>query len=237
MVPELEPEPELPMIGMGIELPALAVRSKKPIIPDYSQIVKSRQKAQKTDESVPPDPPSTLPTPTPTSAASSQRSLSLDATVADAAYTRLSTLTNLRFQPALRDTGQRLLSHWQVGTNPSEYNWAAVKESLERADEEAQVDVGPEALKQRRRREKRARRQLESSQRAMASSSQQQPLLLPTVRIPGALVGSDPVTRPHFRVSSPPAQNAMLYTQEEPGRFGGRPEKRKTAKPTRQQGF
>ena len=236
---ELEIEPELPVIGNGIEFPALAVRSKTLMTPKSSQTVESLQTAQEIDQSIPP--PSfqeiSLPTPSPTSAASSQHSMSLDKTVADEAFTRLSALARLEFQPTLRDTGQQLLSHWEVGTDPSAYDWAATKESLDRAGQEIQNGDDLEAQKQKRRRDKRMKRHLESSQRAVASSSQQQSLSLPAARVSTALLGSDPVSRLPFADSSQVTQGMMPHTQEEPGRFGGRPEKKKAAKPARRQGF
>ena len=236
----LPAEPELPELGTAVEFPALTVRSKTLITPEPSQATKDSQEVHEKSRQdrrhtfVLPE--ASLPTPAQSRATSSQRSVSSDPTVPDESYTRLSALAHLDFQPVLQDTGQRLLSHWEMGTDPSAYDWAAKKEVYEREELDAQLADDPEALKQKRRREKRMKRQAESSQKAAASSSQHQPMSLPTAQLPGAGIRSDPITRPSLGFSSQPAQRAMPFTQEEPGRFGGRPEK-KAARPARRQGF
>ena len=239
--PGLPAEPELPQLGMAIDFPALAVRSKAPITPESSQAakeLKGEEEKSQQEQSHPINlPEASLPTPALSRAASSQRSISLNATVPDEAYTRLSALAHLDFQPALQSIGQRLLSHWEVGVDPSAYDWVAKKELHEQEDLDAQIAGDPKALKQKRRREKRLKRHLESSQRAVASSSQHPPMSLPTAPLPGGEIRSDPFERSNPGLLSQNNQGPVPFTQEEPGRFGARPEKKNAVKPSRRQGF
>ena len=240
-VPVFPVEPGLPRLEKSVELPALGVRSREPITPDPSQAATDLQGAEGESQQDHPRssilPETLLPTPASSRATSSQRSTSLDSPTPDEAYTRLSTLAHFDFQPALPRAKQRLLSHWEVGTDPSAFDWAAMMEEYEKDDLDADIANDPVALKQKRRRDKRLKRQLGSSQTGMASSSQQQPVTQPTARTPGLEIGSDPVTRPNLGFSSQLAPGPTAFTQEEPGRFGGRPEKKKVVKPVRRQGF
>ncbi|KAH6614292.1 RNA polymerase I-specific transcription initiation factor RRN6-like protein [Boeremia exigua] len=149
-----------------------------------------------------------------------------------------------------------LLSHWQPGTDPSIYDWEATERTLrpEMLDEESQ-ELRERERKKKERREKRQKREDE----LMRAKSQT--TTLPTFARPaiprsspgptfGGMAASSQVAMPASSQVSSQVQgqgggfggfggvNSMVpQSQVEPGRFGGRPDKKKKKGKSRVSGF
>ena len=68
-----------------------------------------------------------LPTPEATPSLHSRHSSFSLAADHDLAYARLSRLVSLKPQPPLPDPATKLLTHWQVGENPEDYDWTKTR--------------------------------------------------------------------------------------------------------------
>ncbi|OSS44201.1 hypothetical protein B5807_11251 [Epicoccum nigrum] len=149
-----------------------------------------------------------------------------------------------------------LLSHWQPGSDPSSYDWEATERALrpEAIDEESQELLERE----RKRKEKREKRQKRENELLRARShTSSQPLYShpafprsspgPTL---GGMIASSQVPGPTSSQMSSQVQghgspfvgfgggiNMMPQSQVEPGRFGGRPDKKKKKGKSRVSGF
>ena len=149
-----------------------------------------------------------------------------------------------------------LLSHWQPGSDPSSYDWEATERALrpEAIDEESQELLERE----RRRKEKREKRQKRENEllRAKGHTSSQpmysQPAFPRSSPGPtlGGMAASSQAPGPASSQMSSQVQgfgspfvgfgggNSMLpQSQVEPGRFGGRPDKKKKKGKSRVSGF
>lgn len=153
-----------------------------------------------------------------------------------------------------------LLSHWQLGTDPSTYDWEATERAIrpDANDEESQ-EQREEERKKRERRERRQRREDERLRAKTLASSQStfaQPAFPrsspgPTI---GGMAPSSQVPVPtssqmpslvHNRGGSQGGVfggfggiNSMVpQSQVEPGKFGGRPDKKKKKGKSRVSGF
>jgi RNA polymerase I-specific transcription initiation factor RRN6 len=144
----------------------------------------------------------------------------------------------------------QLLSHWKPGADPRDYEWDAA----ERATRTEVIDEASqrESEKARKRRERQERRQQREDE-LMRSQPSSQPFMFtkPTAfprSSPGPMLGgmgsssqapSQPLTQVPLPASSFRSQGGFdsltALSQVEPGRFGGRPEKKK--KKTRISGF
>ena len=174
---------------------------------------------------------STLPTPTPTPSLHSTRSSSSLPRASDHAAKHLRALASLAPQPQLPSIMQNILSHWDVGTNPENYDWEAIQAAA------AESDVGEETearVRKRRKIQKMAKRRrdpsnpVSSSQPAVPSIKSSQPAV-PT------FVSSSQLAPPVVSASQPQAarktQGSTQFsegigvpaTQEERGPFGARP--------------
>ncbi|KAJ8118732.1 hypothetical protein OPT61_g340 [Boeremia exigua] len=148
-----------------------------------------------------------------------------------------------------------LLSHWQPGTDPSTYDWEATERTLrpEMLDDESQESREKER-KKKERRDKRQRREDELMRAKTQTSSQ--PMFLPPAgprSSPGPSFGgmaaSSQVPMPMSQMSSQVhgvgggfggfggGHGMMPQSQAEPGKFGGRPEKKKKKGKSRVSGF
>lgn len=130
----------------------------------------------------------------------------------------------------------QLLSHWRVGDDPSTYDWDATERSLrpERFDETSQE----QREKARRKKERRAKRQQREDE-LMKSKAFSQPIVVQRSS-PGPVFNSSSQVQPQGSSQGPltvsgfggPGAMDLLVpmSQIEPGRFGGRQDKKKKKK-------
>ena len=182
---------------------------------------------------------SVLPTPSPTGTPSTTTGSSHPSTFVAPEIARLSRYTTFsKLAPsALPRSLNNVLKHWTVGADPVEYDWrASSRRVAEREDDEVdeQMTEKERARVQRRaeRHIKRQRREVAASQAAQLASSQA--LQIMSASQPQQVVKTE---------SQPGAGNSQTQSQSQglgaapasqvvPGRFGGRPPKKK-----RKQGF
>jgi RNA polymerase I-specific transcription initiation factor RRN6 len=133
----------------------------------------------------------------------------------------------------------QLLAHWQPGTDPHMYDWASTEQALHSRNLE---DLSQEYKeKARKRKERRARKQMRQDE-LMRSQPSSQPFIF---RQPAAGVRSSPGPDlasssqvPSHPLTPAPLQDIGLQrqpdmqpqTQIEPGRFGGRLDKKRKKK-------
>jgi len=154
-----------------------------------------------------------LPTPEPMPSLHSQSSISSLAALADPASRRLQAYCNLPIQPTLPTKMSNLLSRWEVGGDPANYDWEAAQQAslTEESEDESRA-------KQRQRTEKRRKRQRQDT---AGPSSQPRPK---------RFGGSQPQLATETQGSSQQTQKMVTHSQIEPGPFGGRPSSRKKKK-------
>ena len=109
----------------------------------------------------------------------SQKSAYSDVEVESESYKRLRALTSLDVLRTLPKAARIVLSHWELGADPSKYNWEATQEAIAQAEKGEENRDDRQAMKQRRRQEKQSQRQRDSvaegtsqSQPPMVQSSQ-----------------------------------------------------------------
>jgi len=155
-----------------------------------------------------------LPTPEPTPSLRSQSSIS--SLAGDSASQRLQGYASLAPQPALPiKLLNSILGHWQVGTDPEGYDWEAAEQAFASEDEE-EMEARAE---ERKRAAKHLKRQRDPT---VGPSSQPKPK---------RLGGSQPQQGQEDTQGSSQATESMaVASQVEPGRFGGRPHKKKKKK-------
>jgi RNA polymerase I-specific transcription initiation factor RRN6 len=134
----------------------------------------------------------------------------------------------------------QVLTHWQSGTDPHKYDWDATERALrpEHLDETSQQ----QREKERKRRERRQKRQQREDELMRAQVASQQPVVFPRSS-PGPMLGGlgsssqapsqsySQVPIPGIGFMGPEGFNIMApQSQVEPGRFGGRPDKKKKKK-------
>lgn len=101
-----------------------------------------------------------------------QKSAYSDVEAESESYNRLRTLTSLDVQRTLPKTARDVLSHWELGADPSKYNWEALQEALAQAEKGEENLDRRQSMKQRRRQEKQSQRQRDS---VVEGTSQPQP--------------------------------------------------------------
>ncbi|KAF2027666.1 hypothetical protein EK21DRAFT_102370 [Setomelanomma holmii] len=128
----------------------------------------------------------------------------------------------------------QLLSHWKVGTDPSSYGW----EAIERADRAEQLDAPSQQQleKAQKRKERRSRKQRREDDLAHSQPSSQpfiftKPTTFPRSS-PGPVLGGMGSSS-QTGLSSQSQGPMGAQSQVEPGRFGGRPDKKKKKKRSR----
>lgn len=143
-------------------------------------------------------------------------------------YSNLSTYTTFKEPRQMPRNVANLLSHWQMGTDPSTYAWSKTSQLLE--DEEAQRTPGPSTPRQRVRKKR--------SQLTPATDVSTLPTpVAPMVRTWGTQP-DNPV--PKFPLSSSqPTLDELPMTQIERGQYGARETKKsgKSKKKRRAAGF
>ncbi|KAF1965289.1 hypothetical protein BU23DRAFT_604296 [Bimuria novae-zelandiae CBS 107.79] len=143
----------------------------------------------------------------------------------------------------IRPSISQVLTHWQLGTDPSKYDWEATERAFAEELELEQEGTQKRREKARRKKERQAKRQKKENQRF-------------TGRVESGLVESQPqmLRQPQVQRSSPgpyfpgssqaPTQSSSqmfggmlgVQSQVEPGRHGGRLAKKKKGK-SRMSGF
>jgi RNA polymerase I-specific transcription initiation factor RRN6 len=141
--------------------------------------------------------------------------------------------------PVLPSSVKQLLAHWQPGTNPHVYDWASTEQALHSRNLENLSQENTE--KSRKKKERRARKQRREDE-LMRTQPSSQPFIF---RQPIAGVRSSPGPDlasssqvPSYPLTQVPVQDIGLQrqtgvqpqTQTEPGRFGGRLDKKKKKK-------
>ncbi|KAJ4985837.1 hypothetical protein SVAN01_08635 [Stagonosporopsis vannaccii] len=139
-----------------------------------------------------------------------------------------------------------LLLHWQTGTDPTLYNWEATEETLrpEAPDEEGQ-ELRERERKRRERRDKRQRREDELMRAKTQTSNQpmfSQPAhprsspgpkfggMTPSSQVPiptSSQMASQVYGQAGGFVGFGAVNSTVAQSQVEPGRFGGRPDKKR----------
>ncbi|KAF3043106.1 hypothetical protein E8E11_008085 [Didymella keratinophila] len=159
----------------------------------------------------------------------------------------------------LPPTVSELLSHWQPGTDPSTYDWAATERATR--PDAGHGETQEQREEERKRKERRERRQRREDERlrAKTQASSQSAFTQPTFprSSPGPTVGGMAASSqvPIPTSSKMPSHvhsqggafggfggfggmNSMVpQSQVEPGKFGGRPEKKKKKGKGRVSGF
>ncbi|KAH0309003.1 hypothetical protein KCU71_g8544, partial [Aureobasidium melanogenum] len=132
------------------------------------------------------------------------------------------------------------LAHWTLGGNPDEYDWLAVQRKQEKKAEEEDEDLTP---KERARLKRRAEKMLLKQRREMQKASAMD---LASSQVPGIVSASQPAFATPSRSEAPnvpqsaraasqgtqllassQAHPNMFTSQVQPGRFGGKPAKKK----------
>lgn len=146
---------------------------------------------------------------------------------------------------------QQLLGQWQHGTDPHTYDWNAA-ETADRVDDLDEISQ-QQLEKAQRKKERRERRQKREDELAQPQPSSQ-PFTTAPIVYPRSSPGPDPagigsssqiplqpfVQLPTRIVTSQgqgSSQPFVVHSQMEPGKFGGRPDKKKKKKGGRVSGF
>lgn len=182
---------------------------------------------------------SALPTPSPTATPSVITASSGSSLTAAPELHRLSKYTTFD-RPApmvLPRPLVKVLSHWDIGKDPGDYDWLSASRNLNQQEEnETEHDLTERERKRLQRRAERhilrQRKEAAASQASRMTSSQATEIM--SASQPAALkVESQPSEVPASSQSQGPSRSAVAASQVMPGRFGGRPPPRKR----RKQGF
>ncbi|KAM3419230.1 hypothetical protein BST61_g5170 [Cercospora zeina] len=173
---------------------------------------------------------STLPTPSPTATPSViTMSTGLSSFAAPEIYRLCRYTTFSKPSPSvLSRPMSRILSHWTIGDCPAEYDWQSVSKHVQR-DDEGEDDVEEMSERDRKRLQRRAERHIKRQRREAEASQAQQ---MASSQAPEILTASQPVavardSQPSIASSQPTAARIAVASQVVPGRFGGRPVKKK----------
>lgn len=142
-------------------------------------------------------------------------------------YERLKQYVDINTSPESDGSStDKFLSHWEVGANPSTYDWESSNRLYEEANgrDHGIIDIAHRS-KAIRRAEKFARRQKRED--ALATSQQ------PYKRFLAVATSPPPTVAPSSQIFQGSSQGGFT-SQVEPGRYGGRPPKKKKI---RQSGF
>ncbi|KAI4742821.1 hypothetical protein E4T50_06717 [Aureobasidium sp. EXF-12298] len=192
-------------------------------------------------------PQSSLPTPSPTATPSMTTVTSLSShpsTLVSPEFARLQRYTTFspdKSTPSPLPKGlTNTLAHWSLGSNPDKYDWIAVQREQEKKAEEEDEDLTP---KERARLKRRAERLLDKQRREALKASA---MNLANSQVPGIVSASQPAIMTPSRseaanaplsaravsqgtqlLASSQAQPNTFTSQIQPGRFGGKPAKKK----------
>jgi RNA polymerase I-specific transcription initiation factor RRN6 len=191
---------------------------------------------------------SSLPTPSPTATPSLTTATSLSShpsTLEIPEYERLQRYTTFASRKSTPGTLPKALTntlaHWTIGGNPDDYDWLATQREQERRAEEDDEDLTP---KERARLKRRAERLLFKQRREALKASA---MAIASSQAPGIISASQPTFATSSRSEAPndtqnargvasqgitmlassQAQPSIFASQVQPGRFGGKPAKKK----------
>jgi RNA polymerase I-specific transcription initiation factor RRN6 len=153
-------------------------------------------------------------------------------------------------QEVMPDSVSRLLSQWQPGADPRAYDWNTAERATRiEADEEIDQQQLDKARRRKERREKRQRREDELAQVQPSNQPFVQPSSQPFTFVKPAIPRSSPGpmlppssqamgqhTTSHVPLPGASSQSQwfgsfpLIQSQVEPGKFGGRPDKKKKKK-------
>ncbi|KAK5160136.1 hypothetical protein LTS14_002243 [Recurvomyces mirabilis] len=182
--------------------------------------------------------PSVLPTPSPSATPSLMTASSHPSSFAALEISRLSKYTTISGPPtsSLPRSLNNVLSHWKIGADLADYDWRSTTKRLAQHEDEQNDEQMTE--KERLRVQRRAERHIKRQRREAAASQAQQ---FASSQAPEIFSASQP-QQVQRKVESQPTGAAassqsvgfgrMPASQVVPGRFGGRPPKKK-----RKQGF
>lgn len=131
---------------------------------------------------------------------------------------------------SIRANASQVLGHWQIGGNPRNYDWATTERALqpENMDEESQR----QREKERRRKERREKRQQREDELARVKAASQAAIFARSS--PGPMLGgmgsSQVPIQSQSQVPISSGVFAVPQSQAEPGKFGGRLDKKKKKK-------
>ncbi|CAK1355265.1 hypothetical protein CB0940_00992 [Cercospora beticola] len=173
---------------------------------------------------------STLPTPSPTATPSVvTMSTGLSSFAAPEIFRLCKYTTFSKPSPSvLSRPMSKILSHWNVGDSPAEYDWQSTSKHVQRDDED-EDDAEEMSERDRKRLQRRAERHIKRQRREAAASQAQQ---MASSQAPEILTASQPAamvteSQPMVMSSQPSAPRVAVASQVVPGRFGGRPAKKK----------
>lgn len=228
-------------IAAGICLASHVLR-QTPVKP-YEETM---QETQATEEAYS-FPQSSLPTPSPTATPSLTTVTSLSShpsTLASPEFARLQRYTTFspdKPTPAPLPKGlSNTLAHWGLGSDPEQYDWLAVQREQEKRAEEEDDDLTPkERARLKRRAEKLLAKQRRESKKAVDMN-------LANSQVPGIVSASQPAFMTPSRSEAPNVPHSaraasqgtqllassqaapnMFTSQIQPGKFGGKPAKKK----------
>ncbi|EME89210.1 uncharacterized protein MYCFIDRAFT_76564 [Pseudocercospora fijiensis CIRAD86] len=182
--------------------------------------------------SVPPTPSPTA-TPSVTTASSHRSSLAAPELYRLSKYTTFSKPSPMVLPRPLA----KVLTHWEVGADPTEYNWSSTSKDIARQEEEEEQNEEM-TEKERQRARRRAERHIRRQRKEAAASQAHQ---LASSQAPEILSASQPIapikaeSQPSHITGSSQSQNfgasaSNIASQVVPGRFGGRPPPKKKRK-------
>ncbi|GIZ40020.1 hypothetical protein CKM354_000337600 [Cercospora kikuchii] len=173
---------------------------------------------------------STLPTPSPTATPSVvTMSTGLSSFAAPEIFRLCRYTTFSKPSPSvLSRPMSKILSHWNVGDSPAEYDWQSTSKHVQRDDED-EDEAEEMSERDRKRLQRRAERHIKRQRREAAASQAQQ---MASSQAPEILTASQPAamvseSQPIVMSSQPSAPRVAVASQVVPGRFGGRPAKKK----------
>lgn len=148
-------------------------------------------------------------------------------------------------QSTITDSVRQVLKHWDLGADPSSYNWTAAEHAdhVEAVDETSQQQLE----KARRRKERREKKQQREDELAQTQPSSQPFAFVKPIAFPrsspglmlGSIGGSSQAPSQAFSQVPLPGTSSQSQTsfnpfavqsQVQPGKHGGRPDKKKKKK-------
>jgi RNA polymerase I-specific transcription initiation factor RRN6 len=193
-------------------------------------------------------PQSSLPTPSPTATPSLTTVTSLSShpsTLVSSEFARLQRYTTFspdKSTPAPLSKGlTNTLAHWSLGSDPGKYDWLTIQREQEKRAEEEDEDLTPKErarlkkraerllLKQRREAEKASAMNFANSQvPGIVSASQPEFMTTPSrSEAPNVPLSARAATQNSQMLASSQAPPNMFTSQIQPGKFGGKPAKKK----------
>jgi RNA polymerase I-specific transcription initiation factor RRN6 len=193
-------------------------------------------------------PQSSLPTPSPTATPSLTTVTSLSShpsTLVSSEFARLqryTTFSSDKSTPAPLPKGlTSTLAHWSLGGNPDKYDWLTIQREQEKRAEEEDEDLTPRErarlkkraekllLKQRREAEKASAMNLANSQVPGIVSASQPAFMTTPSRSEAPIIppSARAATQGSQMLASSQAPPNMFTSQIQPGKFGGKPAKKK----------